>query len=171
MIIKKPVTLIDTQKLILGLISKIPDPEIPVLTVADLGMIREVNVTEGQKIIVIITPTYSGCPATHRIESDILKTLADAGYDDVEIKMTYHPAWTTDWISDAAREKLRQYGIAPPQGKSSNKLSLFDETKKIPCPRCGTTDTIQISQHGSTACKALYRCGVCLEPFEYFKCL
>ena len=104
-------------------------------------------------------------------EVDIVKALNDQGYHQVEIKTVYQPAWTTDWISEEAREKLRKYGIAPPVGKSSNKMELFGKAKEIPCPQCSSEHTRLVSQFGSTACKAMYTCEDCLEPFEYFKCL
>ncbi len=154
---------------IIEILSKVPDPEIPVLTVIDLGIIRDIELVD-KRVIVTITPTYSGCPAMQVFDKDIRKALYDAGYTEVEVKMTYHPAWTTDWISAEAREKLRNYGIAPPVGQSTDKRSLFGENKTVPCPQCNSDNTRLVSQFGSTACKAMYRCTDCLEPFEYFKC-
>jgi ring-1,2-phenylacetyl-CoA epoxidase subunit PaaD len=147
-----------TTENILNLLKGIPDPEIPVINIVELGVIRDVSVSSGH-VTVGITPTYSGCPAMKVIEQDIISTLHAAGIDP-EIKMLYSPAWTTDWMNDDAKEKLRVYGIAPPIAKS----------KTITCPRCNSTHTEMISQFGSTACKALYRCKDCKEPFDYFKC-
>jgi ring-1,2-phenylacetyl-CoA epoxidase subunit PaaD len=152
-----------------SLISEIPDPEIPVITIADLGILRSIENHDG-KIIVTITPTYSGCPAMKAIENEITSVLKQHSIDRFEIKYTFAPAWTTDWMNDAAKEKLRAYGIAPPEKSSSDKsvLSLHQKIKN--CPRCGSTDTEMISAFGSTACKSLYRCKNCGEPFDYFKC-
>lgn len=138
------------------------------MTVADLGILREVRLEEGVAVAKV-TPTYSGCPATLAIEMSIEAALRDAGFD-VRIERVLSPAWTTDWISDEGREKLREYGIAPPQEGSSSKMALFGEVT-VPCPRCGSTDTEKLSEFGSTACKAHYRCRSCAEPFDYFKCI
>jgi len=150
-------------------ISSIPDPEIPVITIAELGILREVKEEHG-KIMVTITPTYSGCPAMKAIENEIAGVLRNNSIEDFEIRYTYSPAWTTDWLNDAAKEKLRVYGIAPPEKTSSDKNVLFLHQKIKSCPRCKSTDTEMISAFGSTACKALYRCKNCGEPFDYFKC-
>ena len=139
------------------------------VTIADLGILREVK-EEGGKIIVTITPTYSGCPAMKAIENDIAALLRENAVDNFEIRYTFSPAWTTDWLNDNAREKLRAYGIAPPEKTTSDKSVLFALQKTKSCPRCGSTDTEMISAFGSTACKALYRCRNCGEPFDYFKC-
>lgn len=140
----------------------VPDPEIPVLSILDLGIVRDVTVEESldNKVTVTLTPTYSGCPATEAIESDVLAALKGHGVDDVAIKRVLSPPWTTDWISDDGREKLRRYGIAPPS-----------PSLEIACPQCESLDTERVSEFGSTACKASWRCRACLEPFEYFKCL
>lgn len=150
-----------TKEHILSLLSKIPDPEIPVINIKDLGVLRDVIVTENE-VEVVITPTYSGCPAMKQIEQDIISTLKEHGITNAKIKMVYHPAWTTDWMNDEAKEKLRQYGIAPPVPRT-----------KLPirCPRCNSKNTELVSQFGSTACKALYKCLDCKEPFDYFKCI
>ncbi len=132
----------------------VPDPEIPAVSVVDLGIVREVR--EGR---VIITPTYTGCPATLTIEQSIRDALDAAGYSDVGIDTVISPPWTTEWISDEGRRKLEAYGIAPP--------SL---AAKAQCPRCGSTETVEISRFGSTPCKAQWRCTACLEPFDRFKC-
>jgi len=150
-------------------ISDIPDPEVPVITIADLGILREVKEEDG-KFTITITPTYSGCPAMKAIENEIAGVLKKNGVTDFEIKYTYSPAWTTDWLNDAAKEKLRAYGIAPPEKTSSDKSVLFALQKTKSCPRCNSTNTEMISAFGSTACKALYRCKNCGEPFDYFKC-
>ena len=151
-----------------NLLSEIPDPEIPVISIVDLGIAREVEIS-GDKVIVSITPTYSGCPAMMVIEQEIISTLRTNGMNPV-IKTVYSPVWTTDWINDSAKEKLRAYGIAPPEKSSMDKNSLAVQPKIIQCPRCKSENTELISQFGSTACKALYRCKNCLEPFDYFKC-
>ena len=144
---------------ILEWLSKVPDPEIPVLTITDLGIVRDVDCSDG--VTVSLTPTYSGCPATEAIEASVVAALAEQGVDDVHIKRVLSPAWTTDWISEAGRQKLRVYGIAPPERRD----------RPIACPRCNSSNTKVVSEFGSTACKASYRCVDCLEPFEYFKCL
>jgi len=151
------------------LLSEIPDPEVPVITIADLGILREVKEQDG-KIIVTITPTYSGCPAMKAIENEISSLLKKNSIDHFEIKYTFSPAWTTDWMNDHAKEKLREYGIAPPEKTTSDKSVLMLQKKVKNCPRCGSENTEMISAFGSTACKALYRCKNCGEPFDYFKC-
>lgn len=148
-------------------VSEVTDPEIPVLTIADLGVLRDVRVENGQ-IEVIITPTYSGCPAMNVIATEIRLALLRAGYDEVRITTVLSPAWTTDWMSEDGRRKLRDYGIAPPE-KAQGRGALFS-TEHIACPRCGSTDTTKLSEFGSTSCKALWRCNSCREPFDYFKC-
>ncbi|MBL4704124.1 MAG: phenylacetate-CoA oxygenase subunit PaaJ [Flavobacteriales bacterium] len=158
----------DVRSEILLVLSQVNDPEIPVLSVLDLGIIREIDV-EGKTIS--ITPTYSGCPAMKVFEDDIKTALTEHGFSSFQIKTVISPAWTTDWISQEGRIKLEKYGIAPPLGTSADKQVLFGETKLIPCPQCKSKNTKMISQFGSTACKALYRCEDCLEPFDYFKCL
>ena len=151
------------------LLKGIPDPEIPVITIVDLGILREVEI-EDEKVFVNITPTYSGCPAMQAISNEIVAILRDNGIENVEIKTVFHPVWTTDWLSDDAKERLRVYGIAPPEKASADKNLLVAEPRKIHCPRCNSLHTEMISQFGSTACKALYRCLDCKEPFDYFKC-
>jgi ring-1,2-phenylacetyl-CoA epoxidase subunit PaaD len=153
-----------------NLLESVTDPEIPVLTVVDMGVVREVNPVGENGVEVIITPTYSGCPAMNTIEMEIRATLEMAGYQPVTVKTVLSPAWTTQWLSEAGRRKLEAYGIAPPVEETVDKMSLFQDEKKVPCPRCASTDTRMISQFGSTACKALYQCEACLEPFDYFKC-
>ncbi|MFC0241431.1 1,2-phenylacetyl-CoA epoxidase subunit PaaD [Rhodopseudomonas telluris] len=143
------------------------DPEIPVLTIADLGVLREVAVTDG-RVEVTITPTYSGCPAMNMITLEIETALARAGIADARVKTVLAPAWTTDWMSADGRAKLKDYGIAPPL-VSSGRRALFGALE-VACPQCGSVDTEQLSEFGSTSCKALWRCRSCREPFDYFKC-
>ena len=153
-----------------ALLDGVCDPEIPVLTIADLGILRDVRIA-GEGVTVVITPTYSGCPAMRAIEADIKATLTRAGCTTVAIETQLTPAWTTDWLSAAGREKLRAIGIAPPALASQDKRALRGGSIVIACPQCGAHDTELISQFGSTTCKALYRCRDCLEPFDYFKCI
>ena len=150
-------------------LAEVPDPEIPVLSVVDLGIVRSV-VIEGNAVTVAVAPTYSGCPATEVIESSIKSALQRHGLSRVTIDRVLSPPWTTDWISDAGRGKLLEYGIAPPE-KGAVKRTLTDGARAIACPQCASTDTSLVSEFGSTACKAAYRCHNCLEPFEYFKCI
>ena len=147
----------------------VPDPEVPCVTVADLGILRSVEI-DGEGVAVARgTPTYSGCPATLAIELSVETALREAGFD-VRVERVMSPAWTTEWIGPEAREKLRAYGIAPPTEASGSIRSLFGETE-VACPRCGSTKTARVSEFGSTPCKAHYRCEACLEPFDYFKCI
>jgi ring-1,2-phenylacetyl-CoA epoxidase subunit PaaD len=146
----------------------VPDPEVPVLSVVDLGIVRELAVNDDE-VSVTLTPTYSGCPATEVIQESVVKALRDAGARDVTVTTRLDPAWTTDWINPAAAEKLRAYGIAPPHLKAAEAQPLRFHPKDIACPRCASTHTQRLSAFGSTACKALYRCLDCLEPFEHFK--
>ena len=159
-----------TVKQIWDWLEEVSDPEIPVLTVTDLGVVRDVDLIEDGALITI-TPTYSGCPAMQVIEDDICSTLKENGIDNISIETVLSPAWTTDWLSENAREKLKAYGIAPPEKNSVDKNALFAKPKKIQCPQCQSHNTKMVSQFGSTACKALYRCEDCLEPFDYFKCI
>lgn len=161
--------MLDKRK-IFDLISEIPDPEIPVITISELGVIRDV-IVEGEKVEVKITPTYSGCPAMQRMENDIKEVLTKNGISDLKITTVYSPPWTTDWIPEEAKEKLRAYGIAPPEKSTEDKSWLTGKSKIVMCPRCKSQNTKLISQFGSTACKALYQCQDCLEPFDYFKCI
>jgi len=143
------------------------DPEIPVLTIADLGVLREVTVT-ADGVEVAITPTYTGCPAMQMIVLDIELALERAGIGPARVKTVLSPAWTTDWMTEAGRRKLAEYGIAPPP-RAGSRRALFGE-QHAACPRCGSNDTETISEFGSTACKSLLRCRACREPFELFKC-
>jgi ring-1,2-phenylacetyl-CoA epoxidase subunit PaaD len=144
------------------------DPEIPCVTIADLGILRSVEV-DGGVAVAKVTPTYSGCPAVLAIELAVEAALRDAGFD-VRIERQMSPAWTTDWITEEGRDKLRAYGIAPPATASGSIRALFGEIE-TECPKCGSADTQRLSEFGSTACKALYRCRTCAEPFDYFKCI
>lgn len=159
-----------TTDAVWALLATVMDPEIPVVSVVDLGIVRDVRFDDAG-LEVAITPTYSGCPATKAIEQGIAEALADAGYADARVTTVLSPAWTTDWIGDDGRRKLRAYGIAPPVESAASKRALFGEQPQVPCPRCGSKHTEMISEFGSTACKALWRCTDCREPFDYFKCL
>lgn len=150
-------------------LDRVPDPEIPVLSVNDLGIVRDVRVGEG-RVTVSVTPTYTGCPATEVIEGLIERELRRRGVEEVEIVRLLSPPWTTDWLSDAARSKLEKYGIAPPQS-GGGKRGLTGLSAEVRCPRCSSPQTSRVSEFGSTPCKAAFRCDACLEPFEYFKCL
>lgn len=140
------------------------------LTITDLGIVREVHQYDDGTVEVVITPTYSGCPAMHMIEVNIKAALQSGGYDRVQVTTVLSPAWTTDWLSASGREKLRAYGIAPPAEATQDKAALLGERRALRCPHCGSDHTEMISQFGSTACKALFKCQECLEPFDYFKC-
>lgn len=159
-------------------LAQVPDPEIPVISLTDLGIIRDVA-WQGDTLVVTVTPTYSGCPATTVINLDIEAALRGHGIDRLRLERRLSPPWTTDWISAEGREKLRAYGIAPPvdgtaaDGRLAGRVSRLAGTSNltIACPRCGSTHTEKVSQFGSTPCKASYRCTDCLEPFDYFKCI
>ena len=151
------------------LLDAVKDPEVPVLTIWDLGILRDIE-REGDKVIVTITPTYSGCPAMDMITANIKAALAQNSIFDVEIKLSLSPAWTTEMISDKGRKRLKDFGIAPPV-EGISKKEWLEGTATIECPLCDSENTEMISQFGSTACKALYRCNDCQEPFDYFKCL
>lgn len=160
------------EKQVWDWLDQIPDPEIPVISVVELGVVRKIRLIDEKEIEVTITPTYSGCPAMNIFEEDIIKKLKDNGFENVILKTVLSPAWTTDWISEDVLTKLSEYGIAPPIKGSADKGLLFQSgPKEVPCPKCGSSDTTIISQFGSTACKALYSCKNCHEPFEYFKCI
>ncbi|MFM1989916.1 MAG: hypothetical protein RJA99_2873 [Pseudomonadota bacterium] len=177
--------------------ASVPDPEIPVVTLADLGILRDVR-DEGGRVVVELTPTYTGCPATQVIADDVRRALADAGVADAEVRTVLSPPWTTDWISADGRRKLREYGIAPPGGNApaggatvlrfvprgaagtgvarpfaasaaADAVAPTPAVESIACPRCGSTDVERLSEYGSTPCKALWRCVACREPFDYFK--
>lgn len=156
-----------TKNDIWQLLEQVSDPEIPVLTIVDLGIVRQVELN-GEECTVTITPTYSGCPAMKVIEKGIEEVLD--GIVNVTVKSTLSPAWTTDWLSENGRNKLREYGIAPPENEV-DKSVLFAAPTVVPCPLCKSSNTKMVSQFGSTACKAHYQCNECMEPFDYFKCL
>ena len=144
------------------------DPEIPVLGIADLGVLRDIKIDNGT-VEAFITPTYSGCPAMNMIALEIEVALENAGFAKPKVTTVLSPAWTTDWMTDEGKAKLKAYGIAPPAAKSGRR-ALFGE-QSVTCPHCGSSDTALISEFGSTACKALWRCKACAEPFDYFKCI
>jgi len=154
-------------------VGEVLDPEVPVLSVVDLGIVRDIR-EEGDVVVVDVTPTYSGCPAMQVIEDDITAALHQAGASDVRINTVFQPAWTTDWISEDARQRLRAYGIAPPSGSAAAETELITLRRRvetIACPRCGSSNTEQRSEFGSTACKAIWFCNACHEPFEYLKAI
>jgi len=153
---------------VLKWLNEIPDPEIPVVSIVDLGIVRDVRIEE-HTVVVVITPTYTGCPAMDMIAMQIRMGMIGRGVKNIKIESQLQPAWTTDWISDEGNRKMLEYGIVPPQRKSHEGLGLFEEDH-LTCPRCQSTHTELVSQFGATACKALYRCLDCKEPFEHFKC-
>lgn len=158
-----------TEQQVWDLLENVHDPEVPVLSVIDLGVVRAVSVND-QNAEVTITPTYSGCPAMNVIEIEIKAILQEHGFHPT-VNTILSPAWTTDWLSENGKAKLKEYGIAPPIGSSIDNTELFQTGKKVPCPQCDSQNTKMTSQFGSTACKSLYKCLDCLEPFDYFKCL
>jgi ring-1,2-phenylacetyl-CoA epoxidase subunit PaaD len=147
--------------------AEVVDPEIPVLTIADLGVLRDVALSDG-RVEVTITPTYSGCPAMNMITLEIELALEREGFRNSRVRAVLSPAWTTDWMSEDGRRKLREYGIAPPQ-RARSRRALFG-VEQVACPQCGSANTEVLSEFGSTSCKALWRCKACREPFDYFKC-
>jgi ring-1,2-phenylacetyl-CoA epoxidase subunit PaaD len=150
---------------------EVKDPEVPVIDVVELGIVRSA-VVEGNKVTVSVTPTYSGCPATQVIEEEIAAALKRHGFDEVVVKMVFSPAWTTDWIAPEAREKLRVYGIAPPGPAAEVELvTLGGPTRAVACPYCGSSNTTRESAFGSTACKSIHVCHACHQPFEHFKAI
>jgi ring-1,2-phenylacetyl-CoA epoxidase subunit PaaD len=151
---------------VVSVVAEVPDPEIPVLTIRDLGILRDVRLTDGT-VHVTITPTYSGCPAMDTIRHDIVHACTRAGWPDVRVHTALAPAWTTDWLTEEGRRKLREYGIAPPGPRRPHVMVKLS----VRCPQCGSLDTRELSRFGSTACKALYACNRCLEPFERFKAI
>ncbi|MFC0345431.1 1,2-phenylacetyl-CoA epoxidase subunit PaaD [Epilithonimonas hispanica] len=157
-----------TEEHIWQILKEVPDPEVPVLNLLDLGIIRDVKFNE-EEIEVIVTPTYSGCPATSMINMAIKMKLIERGFNNIKITNQLSPAWTTDWMTEEGKQKLKAYGIAPPV-YSKNSDELFSKTDEVECPLCGSKQTHLVSQFGSTACKALYQCDDCREPFDYFKC-
>jgi ring-1,2-phenylacetyl-CoA epoxidase subunit PaaD len=166
---------LNLKETILSILEQVTDPEIPVLTILDLGMVRDI-ICKDEDIEVIITPTYSGCPATDAIAFDIKLKLLEYGYKNVKVTYTLTPAWTTDWMTENGKKKLKEYGIAPPINKTTHPNNsrvhkmLFEQEEAIECPRCHSSNTKLLSQFGSTSCKALHQCMDCKEPFDYFKC-
>ncbi len=159
------------KKKIWNKLSEVLDPEIPVINIVELGVVRNVEIKEGE-ITITITPTYSGCPAMEIFEKDIKNKLSQSGFKQIKIITTLSPAWTTDWLRPETKEKLRNHGIAPPQSDQNGNKDLFSlESKRVKCPFCNSLYTKLISQFGSTACKALHYCNRCQQPFEYFKCI
>jgi ring-1,2-phenylacetyl-CoA epoxidase subunit PaaD len=159
-----------TKQQILSILETVNDPEVPVLSVIDLGIMRDVKINDDE-IEIIITPTYSGCPAMDVISMNIKMILIEHGYKKIKITSVLSPAWTTDWMSEHGKEKLKSFGIAPPTTKQQVcHTELFHEGEAIQCPHCNSYNTKLVSQFGSTACKALYVCENCREPFDYFKC-
>ncbi|PRP67073.1 1,2-phenylacetyl-CoA epoxidase subunit PaaD [Nonlabens agnitus] len=154
---------------LLEILESVKDPEIPVLNVVDLGVIRDVEVS-GKEITIKLTPTYSGCPAMDVIGDDLERAFAKAGYNTT-IQLIMSPPWTTDWITDRGRKALEKYGIAAPLDETADKDVLLNEKKLVKCTNCGSQNTKLVSQFGSTACKAMFQCEDCHEPFDYFKCL
>ena len=152
------------------ILADVPDPEIPVLSVVELGIIRYVRATDEGQVTVGVSPTYTGCPATEVIASSIKLRLEAEGFQQPRVESVLAPAWTSDWLTDSAHAKLKEYGIAPPAHSVGNPKHLWREPK-VACPRCASMQTAKISEFASTPCKALYRCSSCLEPFEYFKCI
>ena len=147
---------------------EVPDPEIPVISIVDLGIVRDVC-WHNDQLIVSVTPTYSGCPATAVIADDIRSALHSHGLNNLKLETKLSPPWTTDWISESGKQKLREFGIAPPNRAAGPRALFAEET--VACPKCGSTATAKVSEFGSTACKAHWRCQACAEPFDYFKCI
>jgi ring-1,2-phenylacetyl-CoA epoxidase subunit PaaD len=164
------VTEAEKNTVIYNILREVTDPEVPVLSILDLGIVRDIKVTD-DLVEVIITPTYSGCPAMDVISMNIRMALLQAGFTNISIKQVLSPAWTTDWMTEEGKQKLKAYGIAPPQYKQVVcEPELFGKEEAIQCPLCNSYNTRLVSQFGSTACKALYQCNDCKEPFDYFKC-
>ncbi len=157
-----------TKQDIYSYLEQVCDPEVPVLSILDLGIVRDVLLSDDGMVDIHITPTYSGCPAMSTISTGIRLELLSRGITQVNITEVLSPAWTTDWMSDEGKRKLREYGIAPPQYTAKNNPGETEAV--VPCPQCESTHTQLLSQFGSTSCKALYKCLDCLEPFDYFKC-
>ena len=153
-------------------VGQVADPEVPVLTIEDLGVLRDVRVDDDGRVVVVVTPTYSGCPAMDLIRTRIGETLDDLGVTSYQVETVLAPAWTTDWMSEDGRRKLTEYGIAPPTGKRAVGGPVdvtLSVRRPVTCPRCGSADTTELSRFASTACKSLWRCDACREPFDHFK--
>jgi ring-1,2-phenylacetyl-CoA epoxidase subunit PaaD len=156
-----------TESAVREVLAQVHDPEIPVITIEDLGILRDVAVVDG-RIVVTITPTYSGCPAMDEIRADISAALAARGWGDVEVRTVLAPAWTTDWMSEEGKSKLREFGIAPPSAVPAGPV-LVQLRSRVECPQCGSTDTEETARFASTSCKALWRCRTCREPFDHLR--
>jgi ring-1,2-phenylacetyl-CoA epoxidase subunit PaaD len=158
-----------SKEIIYSYLENVSDPEVPVLSILDLGIVRDVIINEvNEAVEILITPTYSGCPAMQMIAMNVKIEMLAQGIKNVTVTEILSPAWTTDWMTENGKRKLNEYGIAPPQNKSNEYISIEDLI--VPCPICQSKNTSVISEFGSTACKSLYRCNDCLEPFDYFKC-
>ncbi len=155
---------------IIGLLKEIPDPEIPAINIVEMGIVRDVEFIDDE-LVIKITPTYSGCPAMKAIEDDIVAELKSKGFENASVKKIYSPAWSTDWLTEEAKGKLKEYGIAPPEGKAEDEFYRDIIAKPIECPYCDSRETKLTSQFGSTACKSLHYCNSCQQPFEHFKCI
>lgn len=153
------------------ILEKVSDPEIPVLSVIDLGMIRGIEIDQKEQIVVRLTPTYSGCPATDMLKNQIVEAFAEEGFNHVKVVVDLSEAWTTDWMSESGKQKLQAYGIAPPEGESHQCGTHLNLVDGVECPHCKSRNTQLLTEFSSTACKALYKCRECLEPFDYFKCI
>lgn len=162
----------EDERRVREILTRVKDPEIPVIDILELGILRDVRVS-GKRVAVDITPTYSGCPAMEMIASEVREALLAEGFEEVEVQLVYSPAWTTDWITDAGRDKLREYGIAPPGKCAAGEelVLLGGKAPEVPCPHCGSANTRLQSIFGPTSCKAIYFCHGCRQPFEYFKTL
>lgn len=158
----------EVEELVWERLSLIPDPEIPVISIVELGVVRDVQ-WDGHTLQIFVTPTYTGCPAMHLFTAEIKAAMHEQGFDKLDTHTVFNPPWTTDLLRPEAKEKLRKYGIAPPVKPSSEEEDPFAEPPVVPCPRCASEDTVLRSQFGATACKSLYTCHTCKEPFEYFK--
>ena len=158
--------MVTTESQVREVLAQVHDPEIPVITIEDLGILRDVTV-DGSRVVVTVTPTYSGCPAMDEIRADITTALAGQGFSDVEVRTVLSPAWTTDWMSEDGRRKLREYGIAPPGQLLLQIRPRADVV--VECPQCGSSDTEEMTRFASTSCKSMWRCRSCREPFDHFK--
>ncbi len=159
-----------TESLLWKTLNEIPDPEVPVISIVELGVVRGILIQE-DKVVITMTPTYSGCPALKAMEEQIIAKLTAEGVDKIEIKLIYKPAWTTDWLSEETKQRLKDYGIAPPPKlTASHILPMLKDKSLVQCPFCNSLETKLTSQFGSTACKSLHFCNHCHQPFEHFKC-
>lgn len=168
-----PTLQLHTEEQIWDFLEEVTDPEIPVLNIVEMGIARKVEIVEDGKVLVKITPTYSGCPAMNAIEKLVHEKLAERGVQDFEVKLDFTETWTTDWMTEEAKTKLKDYGIAPPEKtkEEGDFLKSLSNTKVVPCPFCDSFETELVSQFGSTACKSQYFCNDCNQPFEHFKCI